>query len=386
VGHATLILSLQTTTFGAFGGIPTYNRLVCRVLNDFDKGLVLIATDKPSDLTTTAAELPNLTFEAFAHNRTALMRRVLRLCLTQKFDVVLIGHVNHAPLGWLIKKLQPQLRYGVILYGIEAWHQLSPLRRGALRRADFLISISDYTRQKASRINDLESHRIYLLPNAIDLSQRETTCGPEQVETIRGTRLLSVCRLDRNERYKGVDKVIEALPEVISRVPDVQYVVVGDGTDLERHKRLAQDLGVADRVHFPGILSKGALALHYQQCDVFVLPSAGEGFGFVFLEAMQYGKPIVAANSGGAPEVVFDDVTGRLVEYDDRPQLVNALTDLCLQPDKRDRMGKAGYELLQGSFTFPGFRKKLSEILLREMPGSAANDADLTPVSANGKR
>ncbi|MBA3355853.1 MAG: glycosyltransferase family 4 protein [Pyrinomonadaceae bacterium] len=381
-----MILSLQTTTFSAFGGIPTYNRLVCRVLNEFGKSQVLIATDKNSDIERPAAELPNLKLEAFAQNRLALTRRVVRLGLAREFDLVLIGHVNYAPLGWLLKKLQPRRRYGVMLYGIEAWQQLSPLRRRALQHADFMISISNYTRQKAIQANLLIADRVHLLPNALEAPKIEAIPASDQSPAIKGTRLLSVCRLDQNEQYKGVDKVIEVLQDVAGRVPDVQYVVVGSGTDLERHMQLAHKLGVAERVHFLGFLSDVALRASYQECDVFVMPSAGEGFGFVFLEAMQCGKPIIAANSGGAPEVVQDGVTGRLVEYGNKEQLATALIDLCLNPAKRDRLGQAGYQRLQENFTFPRFKQRLTEILLRELPTEAVSRisrAEGTPSCAS---
>jgi phosphatidylinositol alpha-1,6-mannosyltransferase len=369
-----LILTLQTTTFGAYGGIPAYNRLVCRVLNEIggaEKVHVLIATDKASDIEGASNKLPNLKLQAFDQNRAALTWRFAKLALTHKVDLVLIGHVNYAPLGLMLKRFQPQLRYGVMLYGIEAWQQLPRLKRHALQNADFMISISDYTKQRAVQANSLDADRIYLLPNALEWTKGEPETRAARSTSAFGTQLLSVCRLEQTEQYKGVDKVIEALPAVARRVPDIRYVVVGGGTDLPRHQALAEKLGVAERVHFSGVLGDEALRACYRNCDVFVMPSAGEGFGFVFLEAMKYGKPIVAANSGGAPEVVQDGVTGKLVEYGDKEQLAQALIDLCLDPNLRQRLGQAGHQRLQEKFTFSHFQQKLTEILIRELPRRA---------------
>jgi len=189
--------------------------------------------------------------------------------------------------------------------------------------------------------------------------------------------------LEQTEKYKGVDKVIEVLPTVALQVPGIQYVVVGGGSDLDRHKQLAQQLGVADRVHFKGFLNDEALRACYRDCDVFVMPSAGEGFGFVFLEAMTYSKAIVAARSGGAPEVVEDEVTGRLVEYGDQAELAQALIELCLDPEKRNRLGSAGYQRLQERFTFAHFKQKLTEILNAELPPKSAAGAQI-PVGQSG--
>src|SRR6266576_6042794 len=106
------ILTLQTTTFSRYGGIPTYNRLLCRALNERGKAEeshVLVVTDDVKDIENGSAELPKLTLQGFAGNRLGLTRRFLRLALSKQFDLILIGHVNYAPLGLLLKQLQPQM-------------------------------------------------------------------------------------------------------------------------------------------------------------------------------------------------------------------------------------------------------------------------------------
>ncbi|MGH9967616.1 MAG: glycosyltransferase family 4 protein [Pyrinomonadaceae bacterium] len=366
-----MILSLQTTTFSAHGGIPTYNRLVCRVLNEMHEAgesHILIATDSPADVEKSSPELPNLRFQAFDGSRASLSMRFMQLALAHKVDLLLIGHINYAPLGWMLKRLQPQLRYGVMLYGIEAWQSLGRMRGHALRQANFTVSISEYTKQRAVEINALDEARMSLLPNALECSSIGSPFPEIPSSVAKGTRLLSVCRLEDTQQYKGVDKVLEVLPEVAKRTEDVQYTVVGGGTDLERHKKMAQELGVSERVHFLGFVDDETLQSCYRECHLFVMPSAGEGFGFVFLEAMKHGKAIVAANSGGAPEVIQDGLTGCLVEYGNKEELTQKLIDLCLDPAKRDRFGLAGYRRLQENFTFARFKEKLTEILLRELP------------------
>ncbi len=344
---------------------------MCRVLNGLDraeKSRVLIATDNDADSKRAASEFPHLVVDTFAHNRVAFLRRFTRLALTQRFDLVLVGHVNYASMGWASKKLNSRVRYGVMLYGIEAWERLPHFKRIALKEADFFISISEYTKDRAVQANGLNPDRIHVLPNALERTDLEPAGPTPSLPALNRTRLLTVCRLDDTERYKGVDKVIEALPAVAEFVPGVKYVVVGGGSDLERHQRLAESLGVADRVQFLGFLSQADLHTCYRECDLFVMPSAGEGFGFVFLEAMRYGKAVVAAASGGAPEVVEDGVTGRLVEYGDEKQLAACLVDLCLDTTKRRGLGHAGWQRLNEKFTFPQFKQKLTEILLQELP------------------
>jgi glycosyltransferase involved in cell wall biosynthesis len=365
-----LILALQTTTFAAHGGIPVYNRLVCRTLNEIGGNLracerrILIGRDRPADVANGARALKNISFEAFAGNRRGLMWRSLGLALHESIDLALIGHVNYAPFGLILKRFQPQSRYAVILYGIDAWRRLSPVKRLALQRADFLIAISETTKKNAVAANQLDESRVHVLPNALEWTDESAASS---FSTVLGQRLLSVCRLERNEQYKGVDTTLRALAKISPMIPDLRYVVVGDGSDLARHKELANELEVADRVEFAGSVSDEVLRAYYRDCDVFVLPSAAEGFGFVFLEAMYYAKPIIAANSGATPEVVRDRETGLLVEYGNVEQLANAITSLCRDANVRQLLGAAGKIRLHENFTFDQFRERFGKIVSREL-------------------
>lgn len=352
-----------------------YNRLVCRALNETGGSLracerrILIGRDRPADVANSARELKNVSFEAFAGNRRALMWRTLGLALHQPIELALIGHVNYAPFGLMLKRFQPESRYAVVLYGIDAWQRLARVKRRALQQADFLIAISETTRRNAAAANDLDESRIHVLPNALEWTGQSATTA--RTRSVR--QLLSVCRLERNEQYKGVDTTLRALAQVAVTIPDVHYVVVGDGSDLARHKDLANELGIADRVEFTGSISEEALRAYYRDSDVFVLPSASEGFGFVFLEAMHYARPIVAANSGATPEVVRDGKTGLLVDYGNPEQLAGAITSLCLDEKLRKRLGAAGQTCLHTNFTFDQFKERFGRIILHELGMKAAS-------------
>lgn len=368
-----MILLLQTTTFSTHGGIPTYNRVVCQALQDLAPELekrLLILADRPEDIPSGREVLSNLRMRAFSGNRLALIADLFRLALTKPVNLLLIGHVNYAPLGLALKLVMPRLRYGVMVHGIEVWSRLPRLKRYALQRADFITSVSQYTKDRVVSLNEVSPDRIYLLPNALEWS--EPTMPENDPVLPPGLKLLSVCRLDRAERYKGVDTVIEALPIVIKEIPSLNYYVIGDGTDLERHKALAAEKDVADRVHFLASVDAAALHAHYRACDVFVMPSSGEGFGIVYLEAMQHGKPVIAARSGAAPEVVLDGVTGRLMEYGNKEQLAKTLIELCLDGEERRRLGSAGHQRLQSNFTFSDFKETFSKILVHELPSEKA--------------
>ena len=354
--------------------------MVCRALNELDdlsttNPRVLIAMDQRTDVAVASSKFSNLTLESFGGNRLSFVRRAAATTLKEQAELALIGHVNHAPLGLLLKRLRPNLRYGVMLHGIEAWSKLPPIKRRALRAADFILSVSDYTRQRVVEVSGINPENVYLLPNALAWNDeagsefRVSNSEPRKP----GIRLLSVCRFDAGEQYKGIDMVIKALPGVIARVPDLEYSIVGTGNDLERHQRLVEEMGVAANVRFLGGIDDKALRECYRACDAFVLPSDGEGFGIVYLEAMHYGKPVIAANSRAVPEVVKHNETGRLIDYGNVEQLAESISTLCLNANLRETLGRAGRERLQLNFTFDLFKQKLHRILRNELPATLPN-------------
>jgi glycosyltransferase involved in cell wall biosynthesis len=152
-----------------------------------------------------------------------------------------------------------------------------------------------------------------------------------------------------------VDLVIRALPALVANHPQLKYVVIGDGEDRVRLEELAQSAGVGAHVSFLGHVPEETLKEEFSRCTVFVMPSAKEGFGMVFVEAMAYGKPVVAARAAGATEVVEHGRTGMLVEYGDVAGLTTALDELLGNPELRRRLGEAGHLATQGKFSFESY-------------------------------
>jgi glycosyltransferase involved in cell wall biosynthesis len=175
--------------------------------------------------------------------------------------------------------------------------------------------------------------------------------------------ILTVGRWDASEAYKGVDHLILALPRLLDAVPELHLVAVGGGSDLPRLERLALQSGVAARVHFLKPLQQEALWSAYQFCDVFALPSRGEGFGLVFLEAMAHAKPVVGGAHGGTPEIVEDGVSGYLVPHGDVAQLADRLGRLLTDETTRLRMGAQALERVRRDFTFDRFSRDLTAVL-----------------------
>ena len=175
--------------------------------------------------------------------------------------------------------------------------------------------------------------------------------------------MLTVGRWASAERYKGIDELIHATALLRAKPVGLHLVVVGEGDDLPRLRELAIDGGVADSVHFLGRVRAEELAACYASADVFALPSSGEGFGLVFLEAMAFAKPIVGSACGGTTDLVGHGVNGLLVPPGDIPKLADALESLLENPPLRTTLGRRGAQLIGERYRFEGFKIELAQIL-----------------------
>jgi glycosyltransferase involved in cell wall biosynthesis len=287
-------------------------------------------------------------------------------------DQILCGHLHQLVIAWAAQRLRPSLSYYLVAHGIEVWRPYSSAERIALRGAENILCVSEYTRRQMLRFDPaLEPKRLVLLPNTFDPRfQAEPVPSQTALAASRKLRILVVSRLSAGDPYKGVDTMIEAMPRVLRSYPNAQLRVVGDGSDRTRLETLAASRNLGDAVHFCGLVNDYRLATEYQMCDLFGLPSRKEGFGLVYLEAMNYGKPCIAARSGGAPEVVTDAV-GALVDYGNTEQIAVAISDLI----RRRRAPKAILERA-GLFSYDKFKLNLYSILDRSHPSGHSPGGD----------
>jgi glycosyltransferase involved in cell wall biosynthesis len=178
------------------------------------------------------------------------------------------------------------------------------------------------------------------------------------VPTRRGPPvILTVTRLTRADRYKGVDHLIEAMPAIRAAIPDISLRIVGRGDDLPRLQALRSRLGVRSAVEFLGYVDDRRLTTEMQVCNLFALPSEREGFGLVFLEAMACGKPCLGARAGGIPEVITAE-TGVLTDYGDVPGLAAAaITALKRDWNQEAILARARH------FSYSQFKAHLASLL-----------------------
>ncbi len=289
-------------------------------------------------------------------------------------DLIICVHLALGPVAWLLANLMGR-PYWIIVHGIEAWVSLPWVKRRALHGADRVIVTSQLNLDQVLRKRRVDPGRVDMLPCALDedlTALEPATTGPHQSLVDGQLVVLTVARMAAAEQYKGHDVILRALPSVLARVPNLAYVVVGEGDDRTRLEALAESVGIRPHVIFTGRVSDSELAALYNRSDVFALPARtvlngqeakGEGFGIVFLEAMAFGKPVIGPNEGAPPEIIRHGQHGLLVNPSDPAAVAEALVDLLTNPDKAREMGRAGSDWVREQYSFGSFREKLKGIV-----------------------
>lgn len=216
--------------------------------------------------------------------------------------------------------------------------------------ADLLFCLSEFSKRDISRAYRLPLSRIAVTYAGVDSS---FTAQASQRDTSDNDpfSLLFCGRLNGPHEQKGVDVLLKSLP-LILRHHKVVLNIIGAGPRLTQYQALAGELGIGEHVRFLGFVEHEEMPRHYQDADLFVLPSRRESFGLVLAEAMACGLPVVATTAGAIPEVVEDGVTGVLVAPDDPEALANTVVSLLSDPERMKAMGTAGVERVRERFTW----------------------------------
>jgi glycosyltransferase involved in cell wall biosynthesis len=244
-----------------------------------------------------------------------------------------------------------------------------------LRHANRVVGISEFSQVQVVRQHQIDPRRMASLPCMLDdtLLKIEPADARVSIMIPKEKRVvLTVARMAASERYKGHDFMFQALSSIVAKVPDVSYVVVGDGDDRERLEELVQSLGIMEHVLFTGEVDDSALAALYRRSDVFALPARtviddrdpkGEGFGIVYLEALAFGKPVIGPNCGAPAEIIRHGEHGLLVNPENPLEIADALLCLLSNPAKAKTMGAAGIDWVHERYSIDSFRERLRGIL-----------------------
>ena len=274
-------------------------------------------------------------------------------------DLIICGHINLAPLSLLLSAICGT-HAALLAYGIEVWEPSSFLRL-TVRQFPRILSISRFTADLMVKW-EVDRGRIRTVPNAVD----GEVFRPMNIQRPKhGFSLLTVARLDASEAYKGIDSVISVVQGLAVLHPNIRYIVAGKGDDLVRLQELTKSTGVSERVEFLGFVPDDHLPALYNQADLFVMVSMREGFGFVFIEALACGLPVITGNRDGSVEAVLDGRVGFLVDPA-KPDEIKEGVQRFLNGTMNPRLLNKRYlrEEILASYGFDKFREQVRDVFL----------------------
>ncbi len=244
------------------------------------------------------------------------------------------------------------------IHGVEVWERARVDRIAWSRRAAMLLSNSAYTRDRAETLHGGFSRaKVCWLATEEDEPPliAPVASGPPTVTLIG--------RFDPDGGYKGHRELIECWPKVVSCVPDARLVFVGGGSGRSLIEEKVAQSPAASRIIFKGFVPEDQLETIWSNTTVFAMPSRGEGFGLVYIEAMRHGLPVVASVHDAAPEINLDGVTGYNVNLDKPDELADRLIYLLKNPDRATELGRRAHERWRSHFRYGCFRDRFLPLL-----------------------
>lgn len=363
------LLFLTLNTFSSTGGIEKVCRVAGKALQEIaeENGsnfAMYAMNDKPSDVLRQYVSDKN--FAGFSGNKLRFVVRSVRA--GRNSHTVILSHINLLVIGFLVKLLSPKTKVLLIAHGIEVWEPLSKWKTKALKKLDLVLPVSHFTKEKMKTLYGVDDQKFKVLNNCLDpfLTKKAEQSATDRLAEKLGLSpkdlvLFTLTRIKASEQYKGYDKVIQILPEIIRKYNNVKYVIAGK-YDLEEKARmdiLTESLGLEDKVIFAGFVAEEDVEAFFNLTDVYVMPSTGEGFGIVFIEALFYGKPVIAGNQDGSVDALANGTFGRLVNPTDLAELTDAVVDLI---QNRNRYAP-NPEMVENHFGYSSYKNKFSSII-----------------------
>lgn len=364
-GHDS-VLFLTLRIFSATGGIEKMCRIICKALYEntlfrFSRFQVVSSHDHQSE----ADRNPYFPAELFTGchgSKPAFLFRSVRKGLGKSH--VILSHVNLLPAGWLIKLLSPRTRIIMFAHGIEVWEMPLGFRKYLLGCVDDFLCVSEFTRARMIELHKLPPEKCMVLNNCLD-PFLPLPVGGEKGISIRKKLgisqddfvLFTLTRMKSSERYKGYDRVLEALSLLKDEFPNLKYLIAGkwDNDEQEYISEIIHKNGLKGRVIISGFVEEDTLPSCFKAADVFIMPSFREGFGLVFVEAMYYGLPVIAGDRDGSVDALAGGSLGLLTDPFDVTLLAAAIRKMIsgknqYLPDKALLMKSFGYDSYRSAF------------------------------------
>ncbi len=302
-----------------------------------------------------------------------LVWHLWRTARREKVEVILVGQVLPVGTAAMILKKFFKIPYFVSCHGMDILTaardpRKKKLMNKILEQASGIVANSEFTRNELIKLGVPESKIIVIYPCVV----KKDGIAPDKILEIKNRLGLAdkkiILTVGRLVARKGQDGAIEAMPKILEKIPNAIYVVVGDGPEDEKLKVKSEKLKLENNILFTGEISEEKKLAFYQLCDVFVMTPRQigadvEGFGMVYLEANQYGKPVVAGGSGGVAEAVVDGVTGLIVDSENADKIAEAVIKILTDENLAKKLGEQGKERVEKEFNWEVWAEKLKNFL-----------------------
>ncbi|MDO9377076.1 MAG: glycosyltransferase family 4 protein, partial [Ferruginibacter sp.] len=334
--NGTLLLTLRI--FSATGGIEKVSRIAGMALyqlqqeNKLDRVKILSMYDDSADVD--EKYFPATIFSGYRQHKTRFVINALKQGMNSR--LVIMSHVNLLLAGSLVKLFSPATKLVLLAHGIEVWGAMPHWKKYLLRKCDQVVAVSRFTKETMMRCYGLREEKFTVLNNCLDpfLPLPAGAPGPGNSLlkryglTASNKVLMTLTRLSTKERYKGYDNVFYAISDLKERYPSLKYLVVGkyDAAEMKRLSNIIHVLQLQEQVIFTGFIGDAEIAAHFSIADLYIMPSKKEGFGIVFIEALYYGKPVIAGNIDGSVDALDGGNFGLLINPDNRDEIRDAIS------------------------------------------------------------
>lgn len=349
------------------GGIEKFNRAFMKALVHLQDSLKLsVAASGLYDSEADGRYIPVTQYHFYNGRKISFLLSSFWKSL--RSDEIILGHLNLSVVAVIVKFLLPSSKITLICHGIEVFEPVSGFKKKALEKADKILAVSHFTKSQLVNVQGIQESKVVVFPNTVDpyFQLPGIFDKPEYLLNRYGITsndklLFTLTRLNSNEQYKGYDNVIRILPQLLATGIQVKYIIAGkaDEKELERIQLLIKELKLENHVILAGFIPDEQVVDHYLLADMYVMPSKGEGFGIVFIEAMACGLPVIAGNKDGSTEALQFGKLGTLVDPDNKEAIRDAILSLLQQ----DKQSQAIQKNVMQYFSFDQFKKRLELVL-----------------------
>ncbi len=284
-------------------------------------------------------------------------------------DVIILSHINLLLVAWLIKKINPSVKIILMAHGIEVWKPLSKQQQMMMHACDTIASVSNFTKEKIETLHGISTSKNYILNNCIDpflikpsQKKRDKKLVSKYQIKEDDIVLLTLTRLSNKDRYKGYDFVLDAVKNIVKKYSTIKYLLAGTYEEDEKKyiETKITKFDLTNNVIITGFIEEEDLQGLFSSADIYIMPSVKEGFGIVFIEAMYYGVPVIAANVDGSTDALLQGKLGLLIPPENPLKIEEAIITIL----ENKNFHIPNYNLMMKNFGYQAYKKKI-ELLLK---------------------